>query len=969
MRDEAMQEPKATFNQAILTTKPGLIQWPDSSKSVSLSDFKNAEVLPRSFLKAHQDAVVEMQGNQTTTGDSHRVLVENSFGLKADRHEKFHAAFERFYSKLDAMELKVNENRRRLSKGGSCSFIADYKNKKSDKDAKEESLSEKELEMSRMQKTKRVWAVKSELERYFKLAEYLFIDSNTSSVSYAKYNSSDSCLHLTASLESFSGKISQIRTLIFGLDKLLGKINCTLYKVQEMEDYLTDIVELDTELKGAVIFIARVPYIGPFVRAFHASFHQEVSNIITPVRNRVRRLNRKIQETHLQARLVNVMKILVAFYQSKIISGFQYLDQVISTLIAADAICGIDPGTLIGDDYPKTTATTCHELTNFLDPINHLLDELINKLDFFSDLLSSLDDFLNSISRFMDHFDLGILDSLRSVFRAIQEFLTQILKICVKYPTFEIRKKCTTVRYPCGFKRSGWRIRTKWCHRDVCVEYPIAVWSEACIRFSIMDVVNGLLRVVSYLERALMSMVNDLLKAFKINLDFINFPGLPNLGIIDAIHDLLDDILDAMPNIDVDLGLSLDFINLENLFGDILEKLVDLLPKSCTAIAAHPTAQPTSRPSDAPSFSPTSPSGVPSAQPSVIPTAPSSSPSGVPTSPTSNPTLEPTSPSSSPSGEPTNVPTYSPTSPTGVPTEFPTSPSSNPTGQPSSQPTGEPTSFPSAVPSGVPTSLPTMPTSVPSSNPTAVVSDPPSAIPTPSPSAVPTPTPSTIPSTIPSLAPSSTPTEPPSPIPTIDPSAFPTSPPSVIPSLAPSSIPTAPPSPIPTPLPSVSPSVIPTFAPVLVATPSPTPVTHVPTCIPSPSPTINIPPLTPSPTAGTWSDFVSPVPRSGVKMSSNLVEGYGILFACTLALCAGLRLTQYLTRVAKPARRRRRDLPLSIGEVSIPPNPAMATTQRDDPPSPQDGDLNSWISSQQELDEKQREDDEELASVSSVEIV
>jgi hypothetical protein len=107
-------------------------------------------------------------------------------------------------------------------------------------------------------------------------------------------------------------------------------------------------------------------------------------------------------------------------------------------------------------------------------------------------------------------------------------------------------------------------------------------------------------------------------------------------------------------------------------------------------------------------------------------------------------------------------------------------------------------------------------------------------------------------------------------------------------------------------------------------------------------------------------------------MSSNLVEGYGILFACTLALCAGLRLTQYLTRVAKPARRRRRDLPLSIGEVSIPPNPAMATTQRDDPPSPQDGDLNSWISSQQlqqELDEKQREDDEELASVSSVEIV
>jgi hypothetical protein len=250
-------------------------------------------------------------------------------------------------------------------------------------------------------------------------------------------------------------------------------------------------------------------------------------------------------------------------------------DQFIQAIFLFDSYCPIP---YVGTIEPYITNATfsgevCFNLNQPLVQINNFIDQLDNVFNGLIDLLKVFTNIINQINSFEVGFDLGIIKVIQQIFGVISNFLNKSISCCIPWLCSETREQCSSVSYPCGVKMcKKWGIKypcgVKMCSSNVCVPYPYIYPCSVCATFTIADIVNGVMSVVTLLQDAMISLMSSLAKSLGITFPEFKLPGLPDVNVLNNLELSLDNMFDDLFN---DLNFISLFSAFDKFFG--LDKL------------------------------------------------------------------------------------------------------------------------------------------------------------------------------------------------------------------------------------------------------------------------------------------------------------------------------------------------------------------------------------------------------------
>jgi hypothetical protein len=377
---------------------------------------------------------------------------------------------------------------------------------------------------------------------------------------------SSNCLQLKAEWVNYMSYMVEVDDKLTQLIDLSEKIDESIYILDDTEKALNGLIRLNFGMKPVIPLFSKIPYVGALVSIFYQGFSKMISSPVTGTNSAASTINSKITQLKIKEKNKKLLDQLIAIRCR--LEQFQDANSIVyQGLVIVDQVCpklGLVSNSTGG---VSTTSKICLDLSISLKAFNFNLDQLGVPL---ITLLNNLKDFMNILQillEFNAKFDFKVLNSLSVVFQTIGNFLLRQLSVCVSLPCTQSKVVCTSISYPCGYQKccrfGCWPCGIRWCSSYGCVTVPYISFCNSCIKFSINDIISGVMNVVQLLQDAITLVMKNLAEALNIEIPTFNIPGLPDLRILDALNFKLGSIFDIL---DFPYFVNV-FTNLENLFS------------------------------------------------------------------------------------------------------------------------------------------------------------------------------------------------------------------------------------------------------------------------------------------------------------------------------------------------------------------------------------------------------------------
>jgi hypothetical protein len=328
-------------------------------------------------------------------------------------------------------------------------------------------------------------------------------------------------------------------------EKLLKLID----SLSDLEKDLKNTQKVDSVMSKVVPLLGKIPYAGPLVKIFYTLFHSSISQT-EPVTKGLTKINKKIEDLRIKKRLELVINVTTEIGQ-KINQARGILTTTGHGLIVADAVCS-----------NSVTQDLCADVGGYLSPVNNELNELREDVvTFVTDLKGGLYEIAktaeSAISSDVYKGSMAVMSSAAGMFNILEEALNEVIGGCVTIPVCGFRKErfCKTIRvtyfvvkrckrwgrrYPCGLSR-----KTKVIRQCFTVSLPYSC--PLCARFTIGQLVNGVVSVFSLLTKVLDDAMDSFIKSLGIKFDLFQLPAMPSVNALDSITVSVAEMFDSLP--------------------------------------------------------------------------------------------------------------------------------------------------------------------------------------------------------------------------------------------------------------------------------------------------------------------------------------------------------------------------------------------------------------------------------------
>jgi hypothetical protein len=547
-------ESEATFTNLVVTTSHDLIQWPKVTDSVVIPEFNNVEILQRAELKSYKTTHI----SKNTTGlnvPPTRHLESSTLESLFEAHmEEFRNAIQDFlHHRADVLSSRgVSDVEEYLNPEQTSRRLAPISKTKT----WQEKMKAYNLEL--------VEDEKEELRNYRispNVAALIGVTSAAAGVvsvqvfgvRYLSYSSifdqaSPQCSNFRNQILDFYDHIDFfVMDNLERLNNVAEKILKLVDTLKDLEKDLTNTKQVDTSMERIMPLIARIPYAGPLAKIFYEGFHQSVS-ASEPASKALKRLNKRIEDYNIKKRVTSIINVTTAIGE-KINEARTVLSRSGHALILADAVC------------PSTTSRDlCGDAAGYIQPVNQELNNLREDLaTFVADLKGGLHDIGDAADAVIGSSTykgmMSVMSSASVMFDILEQVLNERIGGCATMPIcgFRQERKCTSitftyytvktckkwrVRYPCGTRKHTEQ-------RTVCVTLSVPYSCPLCAYFTLGQIVNGVVSVVSLLTSVIDKAVASLIQSLGIKFDVFQLPGLPSANDIGAVADSLVEMFDA----------------------------------------------------------------------------------------------------------------------------------------------------------------------------------------------------------------------------------------------------------------------------------------------------------------------------------------------------------------------------------------------------------------------------------------
>ena len=549
-------EPEATFTNLVVTTSRDLIQWPKVTDSVGIPEFNNVEILQRSELKTYKMTHISKNTtgfNVTTTRhlETSRLSSESSFG--ADMEEFRRAVQDFLQHRADVLASRgVPDMEQYLNPEQRSRRLAPL--------SKSQTWQEKmkaynlELVESENEALKNYRTTPSVADLVGVTSEAIGVVAvQVFGVNYLSYSpifdqASPECANFRTQILDFSDHIDfYVMDNLGRLNNVAEKMLTLINSLKDLETDLTKTKQVDTTMGRIIPHISRIPYAGPLAKMFYQAFHQSVATS-QPASNALKKLNKKMEDFNVEKRLTDLINVTttLGIRMNKARADLSFSGHA---LILADAVC------------PRTASKDlCGDVTQYIAPVNRELNNLREDLDTFaSDLKGGVHDIGDAVDSVISgsvyKSMMSVMSGASIMFDILEQVLDQQIGGCVTMPICGFRSEsiCTTItvtyytvkfckkwgaRYPCGTRQ---HVTTQ----TACVTISVPYSCPLCATFTLGQIVNGVVSLVSLLTDVIDSAVNSLISSLGIKFDLFQLPGLPSandiLGAADSLVEMFDE--------------------------------------------------------------------------------------------------------------------------------------------------------------------------------------------------------------------------------------------------------------------------------------------------------------------------------------------------------------------------------------------------------------------------------------------
>ena len=360
-------------------------------------------------------------------------------------------------------------------------------------------------------------------------------------------NTNSNCANLYVSWNNLYGHILFLYDVLDNLNSKAGTIDTALSVSSDVQSVLSIMENINYVMKPVTMIISKIPYIGPLFKGFAQIYDMTVKNVITPPNNKLKTINDKINSKQIKKKLNkfiettdNLMLVLDA-------AGWTYHDFVVALQIVDKYCPALKTGSVNVNNWDSTVGSqVCLSIKNLLDPI---VTELNNLTVQINSLLAGLNDiasFLSQLLSFSGSIDMNLFNTINVILNVINSFLDRRIEMCFPIdPCWWSYWVCSSIRYPCGIKKCRWfPCGIKWCSYDFCWEIRIPYLCLRCFSFTIRQIIDGVMSLLSWIEDIFNTVVEGLAKALGISFPTISIPGLPSLNFLDNIFNYFNSLFD-----------------------------------------------------------------------------------------------------------------------------------------------------------------------------------------------------------------------------------------------------------------------------------------------------------------------------------------------------------------------------------------------------------------------------------------
>jgi hypothetical protein len=390
--------------------------------------------------------------------------------------------------------------------------------------------------------------------------DYLELKPDIKNFVAYEVNISNICGSFNINYQKYVNKLIILDSKLAIIYALASTVNVSINVLKTMENDLQNLVTLKTDMSIVMPVIGRIPYIGVLANGFYKIYSNLITSPVQGVKNKLRTINQKIAVNKIKQKVAKLLNRVVDLHNS--ISRILDFDNFIQVIFLYDSFC---PVPYSGPIQPYTKNATfsgeaCFVLNQPLVQINNFIDELDSVFNGLIDSLKVFTNIIQQMNSFETDFDFGIIKVIQQIFGVIANFLNKSVSSCIPWLCSKTREQCSSVSYPCGVKMcKKWGIKypcgVNMCSSNVCVPYPYLYPCSVCATFTIADIVNGVMSVVTLLQDAMTSLMSSLASSLGITFPEFKLPGLPDVNVLSNLELSLDNMFDYVFN-------DVNFINL-----------------------------------------------------------------------------------------------------------------------------------------------------------------------------------------------------------------------------------------------------------------------------------------------------------------------------------------------------------------------------------------------------------------------
>lgn len=567
-------EPVAVFSAPALDVVPTLIRWPKQSESVVLETFNSVEIVQRNTLQMVLD-------ESTNLNITSRRLVSSQFDFVFNqRHLEIEAKYEKDWAKFEASLLGLQGHIRNASHtishgrklASSSKLLLPPQEKWEAKCLNK--VEDNQDEEDREEFVDNTVDNEVSIQLLDKLTEYalpeliaLLEQGGETMVSIAEDNLSDEC-------GKFHGRLTILQEFlqkyVFGPQEQIHEKGTVLLQslkdddLENLETKMESFIALDTALKPLMPIFARIPYIGPLIKYFRMGYAETIKRLVKPLEGKLNSLNRKIKEKEIEQKLEKFLE-----RNCEMGEKFAKLNQA---FVVTSYLVVLLDSSCVGGQGGGFRAQTVPMCTAMNEPIDALLDKIGDEAQEAMDTVHSVTGTFKALADDVFSFLEGsalkaaepLVSFLGDAFGTVNTFLRKEIAVYVPWAGTKSKSICKKIRYPAGRKmcrkrrRIFGRRRTfrypcgiKWKYKKICTTIKYPYFYAKKFGFSVMQVLNGIVGMMSIVTNALDAAVSSAAKAMGLSFPSIPLPGLPSTSVVSDLVPQMEDFVDfSLPSIE-----------------------------------------------------------------------------------------------------------------------------------------------------------------------------------------------------------------------------------------------------------------------------------------------------------------------------------------------------------------------------------------------------------------------------------